>query len=83
MQFTMYWVIHLVVHSGLVDLRTFYVFRFCTILLGLMTIWQIGLSSWARRCNFQIKVNSTEVHDQMNHPVFRSYLSHHSRQHLC
>ena len=35
------------------------------ILLGLMGIWQKGLSSWTRWWNTQIGVNSTPVHEQM------------------
>ena len=52
--------IHLVVHPVWVDLD-FWCSAFCTILLGLTTIWQKGLISWARRRNIQIKVNQTEL----------------------
>ena len=42
----------------------------CPILLGITTICQRGLISWARRLNIQIKVNPTTVHNQMmNQPV--------------
>ena len=34
-----------------------------------MGIWQKWLGSWARWRNTQIKVNQTQVHEQMGHPV--------------
>ena len=34
-----------------------------------MGIWQKWLGRWARWWNTQIKVNPTQVIDQMNHPV--------------
>ena len=35
-----------------------------------MGIWQKWLGRWARWWNTQIKFNQTQVHDQMNHPVY-------------
>ena len=57
-----------VIHLGWVD---FYLScsTFCPVLLGLMGIWQKGLCNWARWWNTQIKVNPTQVLEQMNHPV--------------
>ena len=62
-----YRVIHLVVHLGWVDLD-FQCSTVIPVLFGPMGIWQDGLSSKARRCK-QIKVNLSEVHKQVNHPV--------------
>ena len=31
--------------------------------------WEFGRSGWARWWNTQIKVNLTQVHEQMGHPV--------------
>ena len=53
---------------GLVDLD-FECFTVCPILLRLMRIWQKRLGSWTRRWSTQIKVNPTQVHEQMGHPV--------------
>ena len=43
------------------------------IMIGLTGIWQKGLSSWARRWDIQVKINPTELHDQMDqdHPVLK------------
>ena len=41
----------------------------CPVLLGLMGIGQKRLYNWARSWNTRIKVNPTQVHEQMNHPV--------------
>ena len=41
----------------------------CPILPGLMGIWQKWQGSWARWWNTQIKVNPTQVHEQMGIPV--------------
>ena len=53
---------------GLVDLN-FECSTVCPLLPWLMGTWQKRLGRWARRQNTQIKVNPTQVHDQMNHPV--------------
>ena len=60
---------HLLVNLGWVDLD-FDCPTVCLILLGLVGIWQKWLYSWARWWNTQIKVNLTQVHEQVNHPVF-------------
>ena len=44
-------------------------FTICTVLLRLMGIRQKRLCSWAIWWNTQIKVNLTQVHEQMGHPV--------------
>ena len=54
---------------GWVDLN-FECSIFCPILPGLMGIWQKRLGRRARWWNTQIKVNSTQVHKQMEHPLF-------------
>ena len=43
--------------------------QFCPILPGLMGIWPKRLCSWARWWNTKFKVNPTQVHEQMGHPV--------------
>ena len=53
---------------GWVDL-SFVCSTVCLILPGLMGIWQKGLGCWARWWKTQIKVNPTQVPEQMNHPV--------------
>ena len=53
---------------GWVDLN-FECFTSWPILPGLMGIWQKRLGSRARWWNTQIKVNPTQVHEQMGHPV--------------
>ena len=63
-----YRVSHLVVHLGWVDLD-FECSTVCPFLLGPMRIWQKRLGSWASWWNTQIKVNATQMHDQMRHPV--------------
>ena len=68
----MYRVIHLVV--GCVNLN-FECSTVCPILPGLMGIWQKRLGRWARLWNTQIKVNQTQVHKHVNHPVGHSYWS--------
>ena len=42
----------------------------CLILLGLMEIWQKQLGKWARWWNTQMKINPTQVHEQMGHPIY-------------
>ena len=42
----------------------------CLILLGLMEIWQKRLGKWARWWNTQMKINPTQVHEQMGHPIY-------------
>ena len=42
----------------------------CPILPRLWGIWQKWLCRWARWWNIQIKVNPTQVYDQLGHPVF-------------
>ena len=41
----------------------------CLVLLRLMGIGPKRLYNWARSWNTRIKVNPTQVHEQMNHPV--------------
>ena len=41
----------------------------CPILPGGMGIWQKRPGKWARWWNTQIKINPTQVHKQMGHPV--------------
>ena len=41
----------------------------CPILPRLVGIWQKWLGRWAGRWNTQIKVNPTQIHEQMGHPV--------------
>ena len=41
----------------------------CPILLGLTGIWQKQLGSWASWWNTEIKVNPTQVRQEMGHPV--------------
>ena len=41
----------------------------CPILPRLWRIWQKWLCRWARWWNIQIKVNPTQVYDQLGHPV--------------
>ena len=65
----MYRVTHLLANLGWVDLD-FDCSTVCPILLGLVGILQKFLSSWARdRGTSQIKVNPTEVRQEMGHPV--------------
>ena len=63
-----YRVYHLLVDLGWVDLG-FECSTVCRILRGLTGIRQKRLGSWARWWNFLIKVNPTQVHEQMGHPV--------------
>ena len=63
-----YRVIHLLWDLGWVGLE-FSCSTVCPVLLGLMGIWQKRISNWARWWNTQIKVNPTQVLEQMNHPV--------------
>ena len=42
----------------------------CPIQPGLVGIWQKWLGSWTRWWSTQIKVNPTQVHEQMRHPVY-------------
>ena len=61
----MYRVTHLLANLGWVDLD-FDCSAVCPILLGLVEIWQKRLSSCATS---QIKVNLTQVRQEMGHPV--------------
>ena len=47
----------------------------CPILLGLEETWQKWLGSWTRWWNTHIKVNPTQVSEQMDNPVERIYPS--------
>ena len=40
----------------------------CPVMFGQIGIWQSRLSSWAKWWNFEIKVNSTQVHNHRAHP---------------
>ena len=48
----------------------------CPILPGLMGIRQKRLGRWARWCNTEIKVNPTQVLEQMGHPVLWAECAH-------
>ena len=63
---------------GFVDLN-FECSTVCPILLGLMGICHKRLGRCARRWNIQIKVNPTQVYDQLGHPVVRLYFKFHFR----
>ena len=63
-----YRVSHMVVDLVLVDLA-FYCSTACLTLPQLVGICQKLLGSWAKWWNTQIKVNQTQVYDQMGHPV--------------
>ena len=63
----LYRVSHLLVHLGWVDLDL-RCSTVCPILPGLIGIWPKRLCSWARWWNAKIKVNPTQVHEQMGHP---------------
>ena len=66
------WVAYRVSHKvvGMVGLTWILSFTVCPILLGPMGIWQKWLGRWARWWNTQIKVNPTQVHEQMGHPAY-------------
>ena len=42
-----------------------------------MGVWQKRLGSWARWSNIQIKVNRTQVHEQMGNPVQKPHCQVH------
>ena len=58
---------------GFVDLN-FECSTVCPTLLGLLGIWQKRLGSWARWWNREIKVNPTQVYEDMGRPVLYYYL---------
>ena len=61
-----YRVSHLLVNLGWVN-SEFESSTVCQVLLGLMRICQKCLASLARWLNKQVKVNPTQVHEQMRH----------------
>ena len=60
--------VHLLANLGWVDFD-FGCSTLCLVLPGLMGYWQNWLSSWEEGGTSQIKVNPTEVRQEMNPPV--------------
>ena len=67
-------VFHLAVHMGWVDfdLGCSVHAKFCPSCGG---IWQKWLGGWTTWWNIKIKVNPTQVHDEMRHPEVRSLMA--------